>query len=30
MQTKAVVPANFSAEVWAKCSDGKFMESLAE
>ncbi|OXG15687.1 hypothetical protein C366_04279 [Cryptococcus neoformans Tu401-1] len=25
-----VVPANFSAEVWAKCSDGKFMESLAE
>ncbi|OWZ75601.1 hypothetical protein C365_06169 [Cryptococcus neoformans Bt85] len=25
-----VVPANFSAEVWAKCSDGKFIESLAE
>ncbi|OWZ60935.1 hypothetical protein AYX14_06801 [Cryptococcus neoformans] len=25
-----VVSAKFSAEVWAKCSDGKFMESLAE
>ncbi|KIR82453.1 hypothetical protein I306_00447 [Cryptococcus gattii EJB2] len=26
----AVVPADFSADVWATCSDGTFVESLAD